>query len=269
MIILKYHKKSISRNLLVICYVRLLCRSRKRVTRQWCRAFNETVVPTRGVRSRHRKYYTYFVSNSRRLPSGLQSWPHSGVSRCSASKQKLGAAATLAWDRSGGSIKIFLDAGGGLFNFSLLFSFDEEKRRVYKKKRERERKRKSRSLCWGGRRGNGLDDNRISGRHVQSIRLSCNSCWDCAIRRIRESNFRRRLSPPLIFLADIFTLRLGTCASRESGSVLVLLVPRFRNTSRDTTDAYRIIYVACSESCNGVYFNLGRNYQAFPSILIT
>lgn len=34
-------------------------------------------------------------------------------------KQKLGVAATLAWNRSGGSIKIFLDTGGLLGTLSL------------------------------------------------------------------------------------------------------------------------------------------------------
>jgi len=67
------------------------------------------------------------------------------MNRCSAlgpSKQKLGATETLAWDRSGGSIKIFLDMRDSLtFHFLslslflLLLSVDKERRRVKKKER--------------------------------------------------------------------------------------------------------------------------------------
>lgn len=151
-----------------------------------------------------RKYYTYFVTNSRRLPSGLQSRPHSGVSRCSVlrtSKQKLGAAATLAWNRSGGSIKIFLDARGDS-STSLSPWASTRRSAAYKKKQEKKKKREKAEAPAGvDGEEMALDDDRIREKHVQSIRLSCSSrvFRDGAIRRIRESNFRRCLSPPFDF----------------------------------------------------------------------
>lgn len=178
-------------------------------------------VSTCGVR---RKYYTYFVTNSRGLPSGLQSRPHSGVSRCSAlrtSKQKLGAAATLAWDRSGGSIKIFLDARGD--SSTSLSPWASTRSAAYKKKQEKKKKGKSRSSRWGGRRGNGFrrwSDSRetraVDTSQLQLARLS---------RRCNPKNTRIQFSemsvtPPLIFLVGIFVKIETMC---ESLSVLVLL----------------------------------------------
>lgn len=178
-------------------------------------------------------------TNSRELPSGLQSQSHSGVSRCSASrssKQKLGAAATLAWDRSGGSIKIFLDTGG--FSLAFLsslsfFSFFSLTRRsaTYIKKK------KSKSPHWCERRGNGLDDDRIRGEHVQSIRLSCSSRRDGAIRRIRETNFRRCLSPPLIFLAKYLHTEIGTtCDARVSPCFVRFTISKYSRRDRCLSD---------------------------------
>jgi len=224
-------------------------------------------VSTCGVR---RKYYTYFVTNSRGLPSGLQSRPHSGVSRCSAlrtSKQKLGAAATLAWDRSGGSIKIFLDARGD--SSTSLSPWASTRSAAYKKKNKK-RKKREKAEAPAGVDGEemALDDDRIREKHVQSIRLSCSSrvFRDGAIRRIRESNFRRCLLPPLWFFWWVSSSRLRPCASLSRSSFCFRC--RFRNTLRDATDAYWIIYAAGLESCNGVSFNLGCYYRISLSILI-
>lgn len=76
-----------------------------------------------------------------------------GVSQCNVSrpsKQKLGAVALLAWDRSGGSIKIFLDAGGTLR--LLFFSWSSTRSAVYKKKKKDKKKKQTLPLGWTKRK---------------------------------------------------------------------------------------------------------------------
>lgn len=64
---------------------------------------------------------------------------------------------------------------------------------------------------------------------------------DDAIRRLRESNFRRRLSPPLIFLVTILNTVIGTmCVARFLRSLSFCLFDDIEiHTSGDTTDEIR------------------------------
>lgn len=135
------------------------------------------------------------------------------------------------------------------------------KKKERKKKREKEEgERKQKPTARRERGGNGLDDTiGFEGtRAVDTSQLRLASERRDS-ENIRESNFRKRPSSPLIFQSAGILRRDWDHVRRAlSLAFLVLLASTISKYSRATRrHAYRIIYAACSENRNGVYFNSG------------
>jgi len=182
-------------------------------------------------------------------------------------KTELGsvAATILAWDRSGGSIKIFLDTGVSLSLFFFCFFLLTRRSAAYKK--EKEKNEPKSSLGWTERKWLRRRSDLRETRAVDTSQLQL------ASRRYNPKNTRNQFSEmsvtPFDFSGEVPSPRLGPCATRESQSLFCSFYDFEILFARVATDAYRIIYAAGPESCNRVYFNLVRHYRTSPSILIT